>query len=102
MTTRDHDHLGSSFESLLIAEGTRDETYAEAIKRVVAWQLEDARRQADLSKSAMAETMRTSRTQLDRVLDPDNVAISLDTLARAARAVGKTLKIELIDDITPS
>lgn len=91
--------LGDSFESFLEGEGIRDEVYGEAIKRVIAWQLEEARKASDLSKTAMADAMNTSRSQVERVLDPENVAISLDVLNRAALAVGKRLKVELVDRI---
>jgi hypothetical protein len=79
------------------ALGIHDEVYEAATKRVLAWQLEQARKAHAITKRAMAEAMRTSRSHLDRVLDPDNVEVSLATLERAARAVGKRLKIELID-----
>jgi predicted XRE-type DNA-binding protein len=93
-----NDRLGESFESFLLEEGTRDETYEVALKRVIAWQLEEARKTAALSKTEMAEAMGTSRSQLDRVLDPENVSVSIQTLVRAAAATGKRLKIELEDD----
>jgi antitoxin HicB len=91
--------LGDTFESFLESEGIRDEVYGEAIKRVIAWQLEEARKASDLSKTAMADAMNTSRSQVERVLDPENVAVSLDVLNRAALAVGKRLKVELVDRI---
>jgi antitoxin HicB len=91
--------LGDSFESFLENEGIRDEVYGEAIKRVIAWQLDEARKASDLSKTAMADAMNTSRSQVERVLDPENVAVSLDVLNRAALAVGKRLKVELVDRI---
>jgi hypothetical protein len=77
--------------------GIRDEVYETATKRVLAWQLEHARKANAITKRAMAEAMHTSRSHLDRILDPDNVEVSLATLERAARAVGKRLKIELVD-----
>jgi antitoxin HicB len=91
-----HDPLGDSFESLLESEGIRDEVYGAAIKRVIAFQLEEARTSADISKTAMAASMETSRTQVNRVLDPENVAISLELLDRAAKAVGKRLRVDLV------
>lgn len=94
---REFDSVGDSFEDFLIEAGIRGEVHAAAQKRVIAWQLEEARKAADLSKTAMAEAMRTSRTQLDRVLDPENVAVSLDTLERAARSVGKRIRLILED-----
>lgn len=97
MTDHHQDPLGDSFESFLETEGIKGEVYAAAIKRVIACQLEAARDAGDISKTAMAQAMDTSRTQVGRVLDPENVAVSLELLARAASAVGKHLKVELID-----
>lgn len=83
-------HIGSSLDSFLEEEGT-----AGAIKRVLAWQIERAMEERGLSKSAMAKAMRTSRPALDRLLDPDNPSVTLDTLHRAAAAVGRKLRLEL-------
>src|SRR5260370_42116003 len=91
------DHSGSSFDSFLEEEGIRDEVEAIAIKRVLAWQLEQAMRKQQTTKQAMARELRTSRSQLDRLLDPRNVSVSLDTMARAARALGKSLGIRITD-----
>lgn len=88
--------VGSTFDSFLKAEGCYAETQAIAIKRVLAWQIEDAMRKGDVSKAEMARRMNTSRSQLDRLLDPENHAVSLETLARAAHAVGRNLKLELV------
>jgi len=88
-------HLGSSFDDFLEEEGLRAETEAAAIKRVIAYQIEMEMKRAKLTKSAMAERMCTSRSALDRLLDPANVSITLQTLERAAHALGKNLKIKL-------
>ncbi|MDI7262035.1 MAG: Fis family transcriptional regulator [Thermodesulfobacteriota bacterium] len=88
-------HLGSSFDDFLEEDGLRAETEATAIKRVIAYQIEMEMKRAKLTKSAMAEKMRTSRSALDRLLDPANVSITLQTLERAALALGKNLKIKL-------
>jgi len=88
-------HLGSSFDDFLEEEGLRAETEATAIKRVLAYQIEMEMKRAKLTKSAMAEKMHTSRSALDRLLDPANVSITLQTLERAALALGKNLKIKL-------
>lgn len=88
-------HLGSSFDDFLEEEGLRAETEAAAIKRVIAYQIEMEMKRAKLTKSAMAEKMNTSRSALDRLLDPANVSITLQTLERAALALGKNLKIKL-------
>jgi antitoxin HicB len=88
-------HIGSSFESFLDEEGILEECTAVAIKRVLARQIERAMRERGLSKSAMARAMRTSRPQRDRRLDPANPSVTLDTLQRAAAAVGRKLRLEL-------
>ena len=88
--------IGSSFEDYLAAQGTLDETNAMAVKRVLAWQLEQAMERRQMSKSAMARAMRTSRSQLDRILDPDNDHIRLDTLTSAAKVLDLSLRIELV------
>jgi antitoxin HicB len=90
-----HPRIGSSFESFLEEEGLREEVEVLAQKRVIAWQIEQAMKEAGISKVEMARRMRTSRTQVDRLLDPDHGQVQLDTLQRAARAVGRTLKLEL-------
>jgi antitoxin HicB len=88
---------GSSFDSFLEEEGIREEVEAVAIKRVLAWQLSRAMREQRKTKQAMAKQLRTSRSQLDRLLDPQNVSVSLETIARAARALGKRLVIRVKD-----
>ncbi len=88
--------IGSSFESYLQEQGTLEETTAIAVKRVLAWQLEQAMEKKQLSKNQMAKAMKTSRSQLDRILDPDNDRIQLATLTAAARVVGRQLRIELV------
>ncbi|MGC1414937.1 MAG: hypothetical protein WA817_06640 [Candidatus Acidiferrum sp.] len=91
------DHNGSSFDSFLEEEGIREEAEAVAIKRVLAWQLEQAMRKLQKTKQSMARQLRTSRSQLDRLLDPQNVSVTLDTITRAARALGKRLIIRVAD-----
>jgi predicted XRE-type DNA-binding protein len=88
--------IGSSFESFLGDEGIREEVQDLAQKRVLAWQIEEAMKQAGIRKVEMARRMGTSRTQIERLLDPSNNKVQLDTLQRAARAVGRTLKLELV------
>jgi len=83
------DHSGSSFDSFLEQEGIREEVEAVAIKRVLAWQLEQAMQKQQKTKQAMARQLHTSRSQLDRLLDPRNVSVKLGTITRAARALGK-------------
>jgi antitoxin HicB len=91
------DHSGSSFDSFLEEEGIREEVEAVAIKRVLAWPLEQAMRKQQKTKQAMARQLRTSRSQLDRLLDPRNVAVTLETITRAAQAVGKRVIIRVAD-----
>ncbi len=88
--------IGSSFEDYLREQGTMEETTAIAVKRVLAWQLGQAMAQEQLSKNQMAKAMKTSRSQLDRILDPDNDSIQLSTLINAARVLGRELRIELV------
>jgi len=89
------DHSGSSFDSFLEKEGIREEVEAVAIKRVLAWQLEQAMQKQQKTKQAMAKQLHTSRSQLDRLLDPSNVSVTLDTITRAARALGKRVIIRV-------
>ncbi len=91
------DHTGSTFDSFLEEERIREEVDAVAIKRVIAWQLSEAMKAGKVSKKAMAERLGTSRSQLDRLLDPQNSSVHLQTIAKAARAVGKRLRIEMVD-----
>ncbi len=95
-TTR-FDHSGSTFDSFLEEEGLLNEVDALAIKRVIAWQLSQAMKAGKVTKKAMAERIGTSRSQLDRLLDPKNGSVQLQTVAKAARAVGKRLRIEMVD-----
>ena len=88
-------NIGSSFDSWLAEEGIREEVTATAIKRVLAWQIAQGMAAQKLSKNAMAKRMKTSRSQLDRLLDPDNDKVQLDTIQRAAAAIGRTLHVEL-------
>jgi antitoxin HicB len=91
------DHSGSTFDSFLEEEGIREEVEAVAIKRMVVWQLERAMQEQQKTKQAMAKQLRTSRSQLDRLLDPRNVSVTLDTITRAARALGKRVVIRVTD-----
>jgi hypothetical protein len=94
--TRKTPHIGSDFDEFLAEEGILTEVEIAAAKRVIAFQLQQAMEQQHLSKSALADKMHTSRTSVDRLLDPDNLSVTLQTLGRAARAFGKRLHIELV------
>lgn len=87
--------VGSTFDSFLEEEGLFDEVDALAQKRVIAWQIEQAMAEQSINKVEMAERMKTSRSQVDRLLDPQNNKVQLDTLQRAALAVGGSLRLEL-------
>lgn len=100
--TKPNPHTGSSFDEYLVEEGIFEEVQAKALKRALAEQLEEAMVAAKLTKIRMAEQMKTSRSQLDRVLDPDNVSIQLDTLIKAARALGKTVEIQIRKGANPA
>jgi antitoxin HicB len=88
-------HLGSQLDDFLEEEGLLDEAQAIAIKRVLAWQIEGLMKEEGLSKSVMARRMGTSRSALDRLLDPANPSVTLLTIERAARALGKKVRVEL-------
>ena len=88
--------IGSSFESWLDEEHIRDEVTSSAIKTVLAYQLQKAMMERGLTKSALATEMKTSRAQIDRLLDPHNPGVTFDTLQRAAKIVGRNLKLELV------
>lgn len=97
MTDLGKSTVGETLEDMLEGLFEREEVYGEAQKRVIAWQIEEARKGAGLSKSEVANRLGTSRSQVDRILDPTNVAVSLASLERAARVVGKRLRIEIVD-----
>lgn len=93
----DFQHIGSTLESFLQEENRLEEARATAIKRVLAWQIAQAMQAQQLTKTEMARRMHTSRTQLDRLLDPNNDKVLLQTVQRAAAAIGKQLSVELVD-----
>lgn len=86
-------HRGSTLDEFLTDDGLYEVAQATAVKRVIAELLEEGMSREGLSKPMMAKRMGTSRSQLDRILDPANPAIQLDTLIKAARAVGRELRI---------
>jgi predicted XRE-type DNA-binding protein len=87
--------MGSSIDDFLKKQGIFEESQAQAIKEVVAWQLAEAMKKQKISKSKLATLLKTSRTQIDRLLDPKN-DITLMSLQRAAAMVGRRVSIELI------
>lgn len=88
-------HIGSDFDEFLRAEGIADEVEATATKRLIAFQIEEEMRRTSITKSELARRMDSSRSAVDRLLDPSNPSVTLVTLARAAHAVGKKLSIQL-------
>ncbi len=88
-------NMGSSIDDLLKEEGIFEEAQAQAVKEVVAWQLTEAMKKKNISKNKMAAMLKTSRTQVDRILDPKN-DITLGSLQRAAAMVGRRVRIELV------
>jgi len=88
--------VGASFDDFLKQEGIFEEVTARAIKRVITRQLDALMQDQGLTKSSLARRMKTSRAQLDRLLDPENESVTLGTLTRAAQAVGRNLRMELV------
>lgn len=89
-------HFGSNFDEFLKEEGLLSESEATAAKRVIGIQLSQFMKEHKLSKSEMARRMQTSRSALDRLLDASNASVTLRTLDRAARALGRQLRIALV------
>jgi predicted XRE-type DNA-binding protein len=90
------EHIGSSVEDFLADEGILEESTAKAIKAVVAWQLAEQMKTKRMSKKRLAELMKTSRAQVDRILDPDRGNVTIETLQRAATLLGRRVRVELI------
>ena len=95
MKRKRNPHIGSSLDDFLKEEGIYEETRAVATKEALAWQVQQAMDAGKISKIEMALRMRTSRAALDRLLDPGNASVTLQTLSRAARAIGRDLRIEI-------
>jgi hypothetical protein len=92
-----HDCIGPSFDEFLKEEGMHEEVESVAVKRVIAWELEQAMKSCHITKKAMAEKLKTSRSALDRLLDPNNPSISLPTILKVAAVLGKKVRLELED-----
>ena len=90
-----NNHVGTDFDDFLEEEGILAETEAVAVKRVIAFQVELMMKEQNLSKTEMSRRMNTSRAALNRLLDPKNQAVTLQTLDRAAHALGKRLQISI-------
>jgi len=87
------EHLGSNFDDFLAEEDLLDEAEAIAIKRVIAFEVEEEMKKQNLTKSELAEKMKTSRTAVNRLLDPRNTSINLRTMEKTAKVLGKKLKV---------
>lgn len=96
ITKRRSGRIGSSFDEFLKEEAIYEGVTARAIKRVLARQLDELMRREDISRTELATRMKTSRAQLNRLLDPENESVTLGTLARAAQALGRHLRMELV------
>ncbi len=96
MSTRTNPHIGSSFEAFLAEEGMLEACAEQAIKELVAAQIARAMQEQGLTWTAMAAHMRTSRAALNRLLDPANPSVTLQTLQKAAQVIGKRLRLELV------
>ncbi len=89
-------HIGSNFDHFLEEEGLLEECTESAIKRVLAWQLKQEMEKNKLTKTALAKRMNTSRASLERLLDPANESVTLQTMKKAASVLGRKLKLELV------
>jgi antitoxin HicB len=96
MKKKTNRHIGSSLNDFLREEGILEEARTTALKEALAWQVQQAMEAEEITKVEMARRMHTSRAALDRLLDPGNASVTLQTLSKAARAVGRDLRIELI------
>lgn len=92
-----NEHIGSGFDDFLEEEGILAEVSAEALKRVLAWQIKKYINENNLTKTLFAKKMHTSRSQLDRLLDPENTNVSLKTLVSTANAMGKHVELRICD-----
>ena len=92
----DNAHRGATLDSFLEEEGVLSEFQAKAIKEVIAWQLAEAMKDRKITKTALAALMKTSRTQINRVLDPSDGNVTIETLQRAAAIVGRRVQLELV------
>lgn len=96
MKKKKNPYIGSSLDEFLREEGILEEARALALKETLAWQLQKAMKRRKVNKAEMARRMQTSRAALDRLLDPGNASVTLQTLCKAARAIGRDLRIELV------
>jgi antitoxin HicB len=95
--TNNNPHIGSSFDNFLDKEHLLVEANEIAIKRVIAWQLQQEIESKHMTKTDVAKAMGTSRAAVDRLLDPNNTSVTLNTLSKAARILGKKIEIDLVE-----
>ena len=93
---KDNKHIGNSLDDFLAEEGLLESSQTYAIKRVLSWQLLHYMKEQNLTKAALAARMNTSRSALDRLLDPENESVTLNTLQKAASAIGAHLEMKLV------
>jgi len=91
-----NEYIGSSFDDFLAEEGILEEAETSAVKRVIAYQLEQTMKENHITRVEMAKKMHTSRTTVNRLFNPNNHSVTLGTLERAASAVGKKIRLELV------
>jgi antitoxin HicB len=96
MTAKKNKHWGSTLDDLLKEEGIYDEAKAQVAKEMIAWQIQQAMKRKGLTKKRMAELMETSRTQVDRLLNPRDHNVTLATLEKVAAIIGRRLRIEFV------
>lgn len=89
-------HIGSDFDAFLAEQGALEDATASAVKRVIAWQIEQAMQISGVNKSTLARRMNTSRTVVDRMLDATDTGLTLDTMTRAATALGYRVKVDFV------
>jgi antitoxin HicB len=95
--TNNNSHIGSSFDDFLDEENLLVEANEIAIKRVIAWQLQQEIESKHMTKTDVAKAMGTSRAAVDRLLNPNNTSVTLNTLSKAARILGKKIEIDLVE-----
>lgn len=95
-------NIGSTLDSFLAEEGVLEQFQAKAIKEVIAWQLGEAMQERKLSKRSMAKLLHTSRAQVDRLLDPNDGNVTIETLQRAAAVVGRRVQLQLVNAVSPA
>jgi antitoxin HicB len=96
MTKKKNPHWGSTLDDFLAEEGTREAFQVVAVKEVLAWQIEEAMKAQGMSRKGLAARMHTSRSQISRLLDPKSGNVTLETLQRAAKLLGREVRLELV------